>query len=84
MLLAQTPKECVVFHPNNTHRQFLSDVLMGFAEAGITLKRVESEEFQQALDRMMDNPDLITLLRPLMATYCRRLRAPFCGYHRGI
>ena len=40
---------------------------MGFAEAGITLKRVESEEFQQALERMMENPDLVTLLRPLMA-----------------
>ena len=51
----------MVFHPNNTHRQFLSDVLNGFAEAGITLKRVEPEEFQQAVDRMMDNPDLVTI-----------------------
>ena len=67
MLLAQTPKDCTVFHPNNTHRQFLSDILNGFAESGITLKRVEPEEFQQALDRMMENPDLVTLLRPLMA-----------------
>ena len=67
MQLAQTPKECVVFHPSNTHRQFLSDILTGFAEAGITLKRVENEEFQEALERMMDNPDLVTLLRPLMA-----------------
>ena len=67
MLLSQTPKECTVFHPNNTHRQFLSDILNGFAEAGITLKRVEIEEFQQSLDRMMENPDLVTLLRPLMA-----------------
>ena len=65
--LAQTPKECTVFHPCNTHRQFLSDILTGFAEAGITLKRVESEEFQQALEKMMENPDLVTLLRPLMA-----------------
>ena len=67
MQLAQTPKECVVFHPSNTHRQFLSDILMGFAESGITLKRVETEEFQQALEKMMENPDLVTLLRPLMA-----------------
>jgi amino acid adenylation domain-containing protein len=67
MLLAQTPKDCTVFHPNNTHRQFLSDILNGFAEAGITLKRVESDDFQQALDRMMENPDLVTLIRPLMA-----------------
>ena len=67
MLLAQTPKECMVFHPSNTHRQFLSDILMGFAEAGITLQRVENEEFQQALEKMMENPDLVTILRPLMA-----------------
>ena len=67
MLLAQTPQECMVFHPSNTHRQFLSDILMGFAEAGINLKRVEGEVFQQALEKMMDNPDLVLLLRPLMA-----------------
>ena len=67
MQLAQTPKVCMVFHPCNTHRQFLSDILMGFAESGITLKRVETEEFQQALEKMMENPDLVTLLRPLMA-----------------
>jgi len=67
MKLAQTPKECIVFHPNNTHRQFLSDILMGFALSGLTLRRVETEEFQQALARMMENPDLVTLLRPLMA-----------------
>ena len=65
--LAQTPKECIVFHPNNTHRQFLSDILLGFALSGLTLRRVETEEFQQALARMMENPDLVTLLRPLMA-----------------
>lgn len=45
----------------------LSDILKGFAEAGITLRRVENEEFQQALEKMMENPDLVTLLRPLMA-----------------
>ena len=67
MMLAQTPKDCMVFHPYNTHRQFLSDVLNGFAEAGITLKRVEAEEYQHALEKMMDNSDLVTLLRPLMA-----------------
>ena len=67
MQLAQTPKECVVFHPSNTHRQFLSDILTGFAEAGITLRRVENDEFQKALEKTMDNPDLVTILRPLMA-----------------
>ena len=67
MLLAQTPEDCVVFHPYNTHQQFLSDVLNGFAQAGISLKYVESEEFSQRLNTMMDNPDLVTLLRPLIA-----------------
>ena len=67
LLLSTTPKECIVFHPSNVHRQPLADILNGFAEAGIQLKRVESEEFQEALTKMMDNPDLVTLLRPLMA-----------------
>ncbi len=67
MLLATAPKECTVFHPYNIHRPYLADILNGFADSGITLKRVEKEEFQKALDRMMDNPDLVTLLRPLMA-----------------
>jgi thioester reductase-like protein len=67
MLLATTPRECTVFHPYNIHRPFFADILNGFADAGINLKRVERAEFQEALDRMMDNPDLVTLLRPLMA-----------------
>ena len=67
MLLAQTPKGCTVFHPYNTHRQFMSDILTGFAEAGIMLKRVEPEEFQRTLESVMENPDLVPLLRPLMA-----------------
>jgi thioester reductase-like protein len=67
MLLAQTPKDCTVFHPYNTHRQFMSDILTGIAEAGITLKRVEPEEFQRTLEGVMENPDLVPLLRPLMA-----------------
>ena len=67
MLLATAPKDCIVFHPYNIHHPYFADILNGFADAGITLKRVEKEEFQEALDRMMDNPDLVTLLRPLMA-----------------
>ena len=67
MLLATAPKECTVFHPDNIHHPYFADILNGFADAGITLKRVEKEEFQKALERMMDNPDLVTLLRPLMA-----------------
>ena len=67
MLLAKTPEDSIVFHPYNTHQQFLSDVLNGFAQAGICLKYVESEEFSQRLNTMMDNPDLVTLLRPLIA-----------------
>ena len=67
MLLSTTPRECSVFHPYNVHRQYLADILNGFAAAGITMRRVEMEEFQQGLDRMMENPELVTLLRPLMA-----------------
>ncbi len=67
MLLATTPRECTVFHPYNVHRQYMADILTGFAIAGIKLPRVEKEDFQKALEQMMSNPDLVTLLRPLMA-----------------
>lgn len=67
MLLATSPKACTVFHPYNIHRQYMSDILNGFAAAGISLRQVEKEEFQEALERMMDNPDLVAQLRPLMA-----------------
>ena len=67
MLLATSPRACTVFHPYNIHRQFLSDILNGFAAAGISLQFVEKEEFQEALQGMMDNPDLVAQLRPLMA-----------------
>ncbi len=67
MLLATSPRACTVFHPYNIHRQYLSDILNGFATAGISLQHVEKEEFQKALQRMMDNPDLVGQLRPLMA-----------------
>lgn len=66
MLLATSPRACTVFHPYNIHRQYLSDILNGFAAAGISLRHVEKEEFQEALQRMMDNPDLVGQLRPLM------------------
>ena len=67
MLLATSPRACTVFHPYNIHRQYMSDILNGFAAAGISLRQVEKEEFQEALERMMDNPDLVAQLRPLMA-----------------
>ncbi len=35
----------------------------------------------QALEKMMENPDLVTFLRPLMATHCYRLCTSFCGYY---
>ena len=38
-----------------------------FDLARINLKHVENEAYQHALERMIENPDLVTLLRPLMA-----------------
>ena len=67
VLLAETPKECTVFHPNNIHRQYLADIFTSFEQAGITLQRVEPEVFQEAWEKAMDNPELVTLLRPLVA-----------------
>ena len=56
-----------MFHPNNIHRQYLSDIFTCFAEAGITLQRVEPEVFHKAWEKAMDQSELVTLLRPLVA-----------------
>jgi amino acid adenylation domain-containing protein/non-ribosomal peptide synthase protein (TIGR01720 family) len=67
LLLAETPKECVVFHPYNNHTILTADILKGFEKNGILIQKVESDQFQQILNEAFMNEDLSMLLRPLLA-----------------
>ena len=67
LLLAETPRECVVFHPYNNHTILQVDILDGLARAGLFVKGVERKTFESRLNYAMQNPVLVELLRPLMA-----------------
>jgi hypothetical protein len=67
LLLAETPRECVVFHPYNNHIILLADIMEGLARSGLFVRGVERETFEKRLNKVMKNPELVDLLRPLMA-----------------
>ena len=67
VLLATTPKECVVFHPYNIHGQFLGDVLMGLKSVGEGIRFVEQEEFAQAMDEAKSDPQKARQMASLLA-----------------
>ena len=67
LLLAETPRECVVFHPYNNHIILLVDIMEGLARSGLFVRGVERETFEKRLNKVMKNPELVDLLRPLMA-----------------
>ena len=67
VLLANTPRECCVFHPYNIHGQFLGDVLMGLSKVGSGVKFVEPDEFQQIMDAAKDDPEKARTMSSLLA-----------------
>ena len=69
LLLAETPDECIVFHPFNNHSILFSDIIKGFEVNGVYLKKVEQQEFQQVLSNALMNPEMVLQLRPLLAYY---------------
>ena len=67
VLLQQTPKACVVFHPYNIHFQFLGDVLTGLGKVGDGIRFVEQEEFAKAMELAGENPQKAKQLSSLLA-----------------
>ena len=67
VLLATTPKDCVVFHPYNIHGQFLGDVLTGLTSVGQGIRFVEQEDYQQALEQAGTDPQKAKQLSSLLA-----------------
>ena len=67
VLLATTPKECTVFHPYNIHGQFLGDVLTGLTNVTGSIRFVEQEEFQQAMDEAGQDPQKAKQMAALLA-----------------
>ena len=67
ILLATSPKECVVFHPYNIHFQFLGDVLTGLSSVGEGIRFVEQEEFAEAMEQAKSDPQKAGQMSSLLA-----------------
>ena len=67
ILLSSTPKECCVFHPYNSHGQFLGDVLGGLTNVGTDIRFVEKEEYDAALEAAGADPAKAKILSSLLA-----------------
>ena len=67
ILLATSPKECVVFHPYNIHFQFLGDVLTGLSTVGEGIQFVEQEEFAKAMELAKADPQKAGQMSSLLA-----------------
>ena len=67
ILLATSPKECVVFHPYNIHFQFLGDVLTGLSTVGEGIRFVEQEEFAETMERAKSDPQKAAQMSSLLA-----------------
>lgn len=67
VLLATTPKECVVFHPYNNHTHLLGDVLRELGGVTTGVRFVENNEFMQAMAEAQQDPKKAALLTGLLA-----------------
>ncbi len=66
-LLAQTPKEMVVFHPYNNHSIPLGDVLGILHNVGIDIKPMEDDEFNEMIQEKLKDESVVSKLQPLFA-----------------
>ena len=67
ILLATSPKACVVFHPYNIHFQFLGDVLTGLSTVGEGIRFVEQEEFAEVMEKAKSDPQKAGQMSSLLA-----------------
>ena len=67
LILSETPKECVLFHPINQHNISLGEVIGAMTSNGFPIKFVEQEEFLDAWQAAEENPDKANILTSMIA-----------------
>lgn len=65
--LSLTPDACTVFQPGNVHWPPYGDTIECMNRIGISIERVETEEFQRRLAIAMDDPEKSDLVQSLVA-----------------
>ena len=67
LLLSETPKECVIFHPVNHHNMAIGDVIRAMQSCGLAINFVEQEDFQSAWLSAEEDPDKAKILTSSIA-----------------
>ena len=67
LLLAQTPKECTVFHPYNNHCLLMNDLYLEMDTVGLNAHPVEAEAYENALDEAKKDPEKAKVLSSFIA-----------------
>ena len=67
LLLSETPKECVIFHPINHHNMAIGDVVRVMKSCGLEINFVEQEDFQAAWQAAEENPEKSQILTSSIA-----------------
>ena len=56
VLLASTPKECVVFHPYNNHVELMGDILTQLGKITGGIRFVDPQEFEDVMEEAKSDP----------------------------
>ncbi len=67
LLLAQSPRECVVFHPYNNHALLMNDLYGEMNRQGLTVKPAENKEYEAELKRAESDSEKAQVLSSMIA-----------------
>ncbi len=67
VLLSQTPRENVVFHPFNNHQLLMGDLYATMNRLGLSSRAVEADVYQKALEEAEQDPAKAKVLTGLLA-----------------
>ena len=67
LLLAQSPKECTVFHPFNNHQLLMNDLYAQMDSIGLSVSAMESKEYANAFEKAKEDSKKAEVLSSMIA-----------------
>ena len=67
LILANTPKDCVVFHPYNNHNHIMEDVFTAMHDLGFKLDVVDTITYNKMLEETKNDPEKSKILSSFIA-----------------
>ena len=67
LLLAQTPRECCIFHPYNNHSVTMGNIIQQLNRLGMPIEVTETEDYEEALARAQAESEKAPALSSMIA-----------------